>query len=163
MRNILFSHKPWATHQFSNKKFHWEGLGGTPSGNFTFAPQLNLLRFRADDPRDWEVNEKGVQTNTHTHTMIFELLIASVGLLITTILMIAIILCMEQRRRQTGTTLPSPLPINESNRQSLEPSRWVWSPLAPSAPHLSLCEEARVEPQLDVRRQTTLTSFTEHM
>jgi hypothetical protein len=129
---------------------------------FHISPQLNLLRFRADDPRRLGSQRKR-GADKQAHTMIFELLIASVGLLITTILMIAIILCMEQRRRQTGTTLPSPLPINESNRQSLEPSRWIWSPFAPSAPHLSLCEEARVEPQLDVRRQTTLTSFTEHM
>ena len=131
---------------------------------------------RALNPRpgDLRISVGKHRTNTLTnlaqrkvvqisHTMIFELLIASVGLLITTILMIAIILCMEQRRRQTGTTAPRPLQINEANRQSLEPSRWVWSPFAPSAPHLSLCEEARVEPQPDMRRQTTLTSFTEHM
>ena len=98
-----------------------------------------------------------------THTMIFELLMASIGLLLTTILMIAIILCMEQCRRRRETAVSGTLPINESNRQSLEPSQWVWSPFAPSAPHLSQCEEARVEPQPDVRRQTTLTSFTEHM
>ena len=98
-----------------------------------------------------------------THTMIFELLIASIGLLLTTILMIAIILCMEQCRRRRETAVSRTLPINESNRQPLEPSQWVWSPFAPSAPHFSLCEEARVEPQPDVRRQTTLTSFTEHM
>ena len=98
-----------------------------------------------------------------THTMIFELLMASIGLLLTTILMIAIILCMEQCRRRRETAVSGTLPINESNRQPLEPSQWVRSPFAPSAPHFSLCEEIRVEPQPDVRRQTTLTSFTEHM
>ena len=98
-----------------------------------------------------------------THTMIFELLIASIGLLLITILMIAIILCMEQCSRRKVTAVSRTLPIIEFNRQSLEPSQWVWSPFAPSAPHFSLCEEARVEPQPDVRRQTTLTSFTEHM
>ena len=98
-----------------------------------------------------------------THTMIFELLMASIGLLLTTILMIAIIFCMEQCRRRRETVVSRTLPINESNRQPLEPSQWVWSPFAPSAPHFLLCEEARVEPQPEVRRQTTLTSFTEHM
>ena len=72
------------------------------------------------------------------HNMIFELLIASIGLLLTTILMIAIILWMEQCWRRRETEVARTLPTSDTNRQPLEPSLWVWSPFAPSAPHFSL-------------------------